>query len=154
MSMKSLSSRSRMLSWILQIVAAGIFVMAMIPKFTGPDETRALFEVLGAEPAGRYMVGLMELAAVLLLLIPRTVVFGAIVGFVTIVGAIGSHLTKLGVSIDPETLGQPALEAVAGPSMFVMAVVVFVATAGVLFIRRGQLPVIGPRLAGRANPSG
>ena len=135
-------------SWILQIGVAFILGQTLFFKFTGAPETVAMFEVLGAEPFGRYAAGLLELAAVVLLLIPRTIGVGALVSLAAITGAIGAHVTKLGISIDAEALGKPALEPLNGPSLFAMAVAVFVASAAVLFIRRRSLPVIGTHVFG------
>jgi len=126
-------------SWVLQVVVAIILAQTLFFKFTGAEETKALFEVLGAEPMGRYASGVMELIAVVLLLIPRTSVFGAVLSLGVITGAIGAHLTKLGVSIDPVGLGNPGLEPLEGPSLFVMAVVVFLSSIGIIVIRRSQL---------------
>lgn len=141
--MSSIKKPMLITSWVLQLIVVAIFVMAMIPKLTGAVETKALFEVLGAEPMGRYLVGVAELIAAVLVLVPRTSVIGAVVSLGVITGAIFSHFAKLGISIDPEALGQPGMEPIAGPSMFVMAVVVFLASLGVVVIRRSQLPVIG-----------
>ncbi len=128
-------------SWVLQIIAVVIFAMAAIPKLTGDESSRALFEVLGAEPAGRLGVGAMEVVAIVLLLIPRTVVFGSMLSVLLMIGAIGAHATKLGFSIDPVALGHPeALKAAEGPMMFAMALAVLFANIGVLVIRRDQLP--------------
>ena len=143
----SLSKPLTITSWILQLVAAFILGQTLFFKLTGAPETVALFEVLGAEPLGRYATAVAELAAVVLLLVPRTVVLGAILSLGVISGAIVSHLTKLGVSIDPETLGNEALEPLAGPSLFVMALVVFVSSLGVLAIRRASIPIIGAKLS-------
>ncbi|MCA9276423.1 MAG: DoxX family protein [Phycisphaerales bacterium] len=145
--MEPISKPLRVTSWVLQIVIAVILGQTLFFKFTGAPETKALFEVLGAEPIGRYATACAELLAVVLLLIPRTSVIGAVVSLGVISGAILSHLTKLGVSIDPQKLGNPNLEPLAGPSLFVMAVIVLVGSICVLFIRRTQLPLIGPRLA-------
>jgi len=124
-------------SWVLQVIIIAILAMAAFPS-------RALFEGLGAEPAGRYAVGIIEIIAIVLLLIPKTAVYGGIVAALAMLGAIGSHVTRLGVSIDAEALGQPeALASVEGPAMFGMAVVVLLASLGVVFIRRGQLPIGG-----------
>ena len=145
--MEPISKPLRVTSWVLQIVIAVILGQTLFFKFTGAPETKALFEVLGAEPIGRYATACAELLAVVLLLIPRTSVIGAVVSLGVISGAILSHLTKLGVSIDPQKLGNPNLEPLAGPSLFVMAVIVLVGSICVLFIRRTQLPLIGRRLA-------
>ncbi|MHA7814314.1 MAG: DoxX family protein [Phycisphaerales bacterium] len=143
--MTSIPKPMRITSWVLQIIAAVILGQTLFFKFTGAEETRALFEVLGAEPAGRYATAVMELVAVVLLLIPRTAAVGGVVSLGVISGAIMAHLTKLGISIDAAALGNPGLEALEGPSLFVMAVVVFVSSLGVVVIRRTQLPVIGSR---------
>lgn len=140
-------------SWVLQVIAAAIFAQTLFFKFSGAPETRALFDVLGAEPWGRYAAGVGELVAVVLLLIPRTAAVGGLVAGAVITGAIGAHLTKLGISIDPQALGRPELAPLAGPTLFVMALVVLGASAGVVVIRRRELPVVGRLLSG-PSPTG
>lgn len=145
----TLSKPLTITSWVLQIIAAAILGQSLFFKFTGAPETVALFEVLGAEPWGRYATAIAELAAVVLLLVPRTAIYGAILALGVISGAIVSHLTTLGISIDPETLGNEALEPLGGPSLFVMALVVFAASLGVLAIRRASIPLIGPKFSSK-----
>ena len=58
-----------------------------------------IFTTLGLEPAGRIGSGVAELVAVVLLLIARTAVLGALLALGVITGAIGSHLTKLGIVV-------------------------------------------------------
>lgn len=143
----TLSTPARTVSWILQIVAAAILGQTLFFKLTGAPETIALFDTLGLEPIGRYGSAIAELAAVVLLLIPRTITLGAILALGIISGAIMSHLTKLGISIDPQALGRPDLQPLAGPSLFVLAVVVFVSALAILVIRRASIPIVGPKLA-------
>ena len=145
--MSQIGKPARIVSWVLQIIAAVILGQTLFFKFAGAEETKALFEVLGAEPAGRYATAVMELVAVVLLLVPRTAVVGGIVSIGVISGAIMAHLTKLGVSINPQELGNPSLEALEGPSLFVMAVIVLLSSMTVVVIRRSQIPVIGKKLA-------
>jgi putative oxidoreductase len=135
-------------SWVLQVIVAAIFVMALIPKLTGDEGSKALFEVLGVEPMGRLAAGVFELIAVVLILVPKTAAVGGVLSLGIMSGAILSHLTKLGVSIDAAALGQPALEPINGPSMFIMAIAVFLASLGVAVIRRSQLPIIGSKDTG------
>lgn len=143
----TLSTPMRTVSWILQLAIAFILGQTLFFKLTGAPETIALFEVLGLEPAGRYGSALAELAAVVLLLIPRTITLGALLSLGVISGAIMSHLTKLGIAIDPAALNRPALEPLAGPSLFIMALVVFVSALAILVIRRASIPIVGPKLA-------
>lgn len=141
------------ITWILQIVVAAIFVMAMFPKLTGAEETKALFDVLGVEPMGRYAVGVAELIAVVLIINPKTSAAGAVFSLGVISGAILSHITKLGIMIDPVALGKPELAAIEGSSMFMMAVIVFLASSGVVILRRAQLPIIGAKFASASEPA-
>ena len=128
-------------SWILQAIAAAILAMAAFPKLAGDETSVAMFEALG-QPWMMGVVGVGEAIAVVLLLVPRTIAYGAILSGFLMLGAVGSHITRLGISI-PESV-HPDL---AGPSLFVMAVGVLVASLGVLFIRRGSLPVVGAALS-------
>ena len=72
-----------------------------------------------------------------MLVIPATVTVGAIIALVTISGAIFFHLTKLGIAL-------PAVND--HGELFALAVVVFVVSLAILFIRRAEIPVIGSRL--------
>jgi uncharacterized membrane protein YphA (DoxX/SURF4 family) len=52
------------------------------------------------EPWGRIGTGVAELIAGILILIPRTTVFGALLGMGVMSGAIFFHLTVLGISYE------------------------------------------------------
>ncbi len=138
-------------SWILQIVVAFILGQTLFFKLTGAPETVALFEILGAEPMGRYATAVAELVCVVLLLIPKTSVLGAIGSVGVISGAIMAHITKLGISIDPVALNKPEITPLEGPGLFAMAVVVFVGGLIIIAIRRAQIPIIGSKLAPKSS---
>ncbi|MBI1338325.1 MAG: DoxX family protein [Phycisphaera sp.] len=121
-------------SWVLQTIVALILFQTLFFKFTGAEESRYIFRTLGMEPWGRLGSGVAELVAVILLLYPKTVPIGAIVALGVISGAIVSHLTKLGIVVQDD-----------GGLLFILACVVFVGSAAILVIRRGQLPIIGKR---------
>jgi uncharacterized membrane protein YphA (DoxX/SURF4 family) len=131
-----LSKTQTVISWILQLVAAAILFQTLFFKFTGAEESVYIFTTLGMEPWGRIGSGVAELIACVLLLTPRTVPVGAILALGVISGALVSHLTKLGIVVKDD-----------GGLLFGLAVVVFVASAIVLLIRRGQIPVIGRMFA-------
>jgi uncharacterized membrane protein YphA (DoxX/SURF4 family) len=57
-----------------------------------------IFENLGMEPGGRYLIAILELAAALLLLIPFSAPWGAILAWGVMSGALIAHLTKLGLA--------------------------------------------------------
>jgi len=124
-------------SWILQLVAAVILFQTLFFKFTGAKESIYIFSTVGMEPWGRIGSGVVELIASILLVIPATVTVGAIIALVTISGAIFFHLTKLGIAL-------PAVND--RGELFTLAVVVFLVSLAILFIRRTEIPIIGNQL--------
>ena len=124
-------------SWVLQLVAAVILFQTLFFKFTGAKESIYIFSTVGMEPWGRIGSGVVELIASILLVIPATVTVGAIIALVTISGAIFFHLTKLGIAL-------PAVND--RGELFTLAVVVFLVSLAILFIRRTEIPIIGSQL--------
>jgi len=133
----SLSKGLSITSWILQLVAAVILFQMLFFKFTGAKESIYIFSTVGMEPWGRIGSGVVELIASILLVIPATVTVGAIIALVTISGAIFFHLTKLGIAL-------PAVND--RGELFTLAVVVFLVSLAILFIRRAEIPIIGNQL--------
>ena len=135
-----LSRKSNLTSWVLQLIAAAILGQTLVFKFTGAPESRWIFEQLGVEPWGRWASGVAELVAVVLLLTPRAAHLGALLGLGVMAGAIGAHLTRLGIEVQGD-----------GGTLFALAIVTSVACATVAWIRRARVPILGPALAGRAR---
>ena len=129
-------------SWILQLIAAVILFQTLFFKFTGAAESVYIFTKVGAEPWGRIGSGVMELVAVVLLLIPATAWLGALISLAAISGAIVSHLTILGIVVQDD-----------GGLLFALALIVFAASLGILFLRRHELPLVGAHLAGVGHPA-
>lgn len=127
-------------SWAAQLVAAAILGQTLFFKFTAAPESVHIFETLGAEPWGRIGSGIVELIAVALLLRSRTAALGALLAMGVMAGAIGSHLTQLGLEIVVNGESDGGL-------LFGLAVVTFAAGALVAWLRRAQLPLVGARLA-------
>jgi len=133
----SLSKGLSITSWTLQLIAAVILFQTLFFKFSGAKESIYIFSTVGMEPWGRIGSGVVELIASIMLVIPATVTVGAIIALVTISGAIFFHLTKLGIAL-------PAVND--RGELFALAVVVFVVSLAILFIRRTEIPLIGNRL--------
>lgn len=97
----------RTILWVLSTYIAFVFVQSLFFKFTGSEESIFIFSTLRAwsgiglfEPAGRWIIGICELIASVLLLLPRTRIFGAAMAIGIMTGAISFHLfTPLGVEI-------------------------------------------------------
>jgi methionine-S-sulfoxide reductase len=133
----ALSRPQQITTWTAQLLAAVILAQTLFFKFTGAPESVWIFSTLGVEPWGRWLAGTTELIAVVLLLIPRTAVYGAIVALGVMVGAIGAHLTRLGIEVQ----GDNGL-------LFGLALVVTAASLVVLVVRRHQLAAALARLRG------
>ena len=88
--------------WILRLVAAIILLQTLFFKFSAAEESVYIFSTLGMEPWGRIGTGVVELIASILLLIPSTTAFGALLGAGVMSGAIISHLTKLGIVVQDD----------------------------------------------------
>lgn len=116
-------------SWILQVLLAALFLMAAVPKLTGDPMAAAMIDKLGVGSWAGPVIGLSELAAAALLLIPATVAYGAVLGFSILLGAIFSHLTVLGISLGADD----------GGSMFMMAVTGLAISAVIVYLRRSTL---------------
>jgi uncharacterized membrane protein YphA (DoxX/SURF4 family) len=129
---ETLSTPLLVLSWTCRIAAAVILLQTLYFKFTGAEESVYIFTKVGLEPWGRYASGVAELFAAVLLLFPRTTWMGALIAVGVMVGAIGSHLTRLGIVVKDD-----------GGLLFALAVVVFVASTVTLLIHRRQIPVLG-----------
>ena len=121
------------LSWILRLGVAGLFVMLAIQKFHYVPMTEVIFGDIGGRPAALGSAA-MELIAAVLLVVPRTVAFGAMIAVGSMIGAIGVHLAVIGIELtDPDT-GE-----LDGGSLFGMALGVLVASSVVLWVHRSQL---------------
>lgn len=131
----ALSRNLTILSWGCQLVAAAILGQTLFFKFTAAEESVYIFTTLGMEPWGRIGTGVLELVAALMLLYPRTAALGALLAAGLMVGAIGGHLSKLGI----EVMGDGGL-------LFGLAVTVLLASCTVLILRRRDIPLVGDRL--------
>ena len=118
-------------SWVLRCIAAAILVQTLYFKFSGARESVYIFSTLGLEPWGRIGSGVAELIASVLLLMPRTAIYGALLSLGVITGAIVSHLTKLGITL-------PAVDD--HGELFALAVVVLLCSATVAVMHRRELP--------------
>ena len=124
------------LPFILRLIPAVIMLQTLYFKFSGAPESVYIFETLGLEPVGRIGSGVAELIASVLLLIPKTAWAGATLSLGVISGAIVSHLTTLGIEVQGD-----------GGYLFILALIVFIFSAVVLWMNRKSIPILGSRLA-------
>lgn len=117
---------------LLRLIAAAILLQTLFFKFTAAEESVYIFSTLGAEPWGRIGSGVAELVAAVLLLVPGTAPIGGLFAMGVMSGAILSHLTILGIAVRGD-----------GGLLFALAVIVWLASAGVVWIYRHLLPFVG-----------
>ncbi len=129
--------------WVLRLVAAVILLQTLFFKFTGAPESVYIFTKVGSgiglnflEPWGRIGSGVMELVAAVLLLWPTFSWAGSVLAIGAVSGAIFFHLTVLGI----EVRGDHGL-------LFVLAWIVFLASAINLFLVRANIPYLGEKFA-------
>jgi putative oxidoreductase len=84
--------------WILQIGAAGMFLMVGFLKLSGDPQLVGLFDAIGLGQWFRYLTGSLEVLGALLLLIPRLSGLGALMLFGVMVGAVVTHVFIVGGS--------------------------------------------------------
>jgi len=83
-----------------RLIGAIIMLQTLYFKFTAHPEAVHIFSTIGMEPYGRIGVGVGELIASILVLVPSTVWLGALMGIGLMSGAIFFHLTTpLGIQV-------------------------------------------------------
>ena len=138
------------LPWGLAVFIAFVFVQSLFFKFINSFETQHIFGSIGDWMAGisflefaaagfaafgGYAIGTVELIASVLLLIRKTQIFGAALACCVISGAIFFHLfTPLGVSVVINEAGERD-----GGQLFAMAVVVWLFSLAIVWLRREDL---------------
>jgi len=106
--------------WGLQLYAAALFINASFMKFYANPKAVAVFTRIDMEPQGRILIGVLELIVALMLILPHTSIFGALIGMGIMLAAIIGHFTSIGMT---------GLH---------MAIPLFICFAVIIFIRRHE----------------
>ena len=117
--------------WILRLLAAIILLQTLYFKFSAAPESIYIFSKLGMEPWGRVSIGILELFASILILVPATTFFGSLLAIALMSGAIFFHLTALGISVQND-----------GGQLFIYALLVLVSSMALAIIYRGDLLMV------------
>ena len=126
------------LYWSARLIAVIILVQTLFFKFSGAEESIYIFTTVGMEPWGRIGIGILELIAAAMLLFNKTAWCGAVLALGLMLGAIGMHLTKLGISVQGD-----------GGYLFFLAVLVAVCSAFVLLRNKAKVESVIRFLAAR-----
>lgn len=116
---------------ILRVAVAVILLQTLRFKFSAHPDSVYIFSQVGIEPIGRIGIGILELIAAILLLIPRTVWLGAGLSAGVLFGAIFLHLTKIGIEVNGDN-----------GTLFYMALGTFLISLVILWIERKKIPFL------------
>ena len=122
--------KTQIISWILRLVIVVILGQTLFYKFTDHPETVELFAKLDMGAFGYRLIGFLELIACILLLIPSSVAWGALLAWGLMSGALMAHITKIGFEGEMGVL--------AG-----MAAIAWIFSILIMYIHRAKLPVMG-----------
>lgn len=78
--------------WAVQVVTAGWFLLAAAGKFAGAEQIVATFDALGVGDWFRYLIGVLEIAGAIALLVPR---LAGLAGLAFVALMVGATLTQL-----------------------------------------------------------
>jgi len=116
----------------LRLAIAIILIQTLRYKFTAHPDSVNIFTKVGMEPFGRIGIGVLELIASILILIPRTAWLGSLLVLGIIGGAVLMHLTILGIDINGDS-----------GSLFYTAIATLVLGAISLWYARKDIPYLG-----------
>lgn len=119
------------LIFALRFIIAIILIQTLRFKFLGHPDSVFIFSEVGMEPYGRIGIGILELIAGILILIPKTVWIGAGLTLGVISGAVFMHLTLLGIEVNGD-----------GGLLFYTAIITWLLSAIVLWFYRKGIPII------------
>ena len=118
---------SKISSWIARVIIIVILGQTLFFKFTDAPETVEIFRQLGLGAAGYKAIGVVELFACILLLLPHAIIYGALLSFGLMSGALFAHLTQLGFAGEMASLG-------------LLAIVAWILSLLVLILHRQKIP--------------
>jgi len=118
-----------MISWLAQVLVVFILGQTLYFKFTDAPDVVTLFAKLNMGPVGYKLIGFLELVACILLLSPKVVVWGAILSWGVMSGAVIGHITKIGFAGEMGAMGG-------------MAIAAWLLSSFIIFLRRNQVSFI------------
>lgn len=137
-----MSTTQKILYWVARLTTAVILLQTLFYKFTAAEESVYIFTTIGMEPWGRIGVGVVELIGSVLLVITATAWMGALISLGMAVGAIGMHLTILGIEVMND-----------GGQLFSYALLVALCSTYVLYLDRGKWKPLLRMITGKGKNS-
>lgn len=111
--------------------AALILLQTLFFKFSAATESVYIFKQLGMEPYGRIGVGIAELIAGILLIVPVIRIYGAFISIGIMMGAVVAHVTQLGIIVLND-----------GGSLFLLCCTVILCCSFNLYVDREKIKLL------------
>lgn len=96
---RSAGRRSNVALWVLQALLAALYVMSALPKLAGDPQTVAGFAAIGFGASAVLVIGVLEIAGAVALLIPRLCGVAALAFVALMVGAVVATVIGVGVGM-------------------------------------------------------
>ena len=112
---------------LLKLIIAVIFLQSLYCKFSAHPQAIYIFTMLDLEPYGRIGIGIAELVLSVLIFIPRYSLLAIFGSLGMMIGAVYSHLTKIGIVVRWNEQGD-------GGILFSMAIIVCIISSILIFI--------------------
>ncbi|MBK8351173.1 MAG: DoxX family protein [Chitinophagales bacterium] len=122
---------TKLLEIAARIIAIAVFGYSAYMKLSGNPVVIDMFQQVGLEPFGRYGIAIIEIIAIVLLAIPKTVWRGGILGCFMMFGALCFHLTLAKIDVGD------------GGKMFGSAVLVFLCCFAIIVFHEQDLEHLG-----------
>lgn len=120
---------------VLRFIVAIILIQTLRFKFTAHPDSVYIFKTVGIEPYGRIAIGILELIAGVLLLVPKTVWVGSLLTLGILGGAIIMHLTKIGIVVNNDN-----------GVLFITALITFILSAILFYHHRKDVPIFDKKI--------
>ena len=113
------------------------FVAGLLVLYTGgykliPGGDNFIFVELGMEPFGRYLIGILEVLAALMLFSRSLCAYGAFLGTGLMLGALIAHTTILGIQVNGD-----------GGALFGMLIFVLISCLTIVWSKRKSISFLG-----------
>ena len=119
------------ISLAIRIIISVVLIQTLRYKFTAHPDSIYIFSKVGLEPVGRIGIGVLELIAAVLILIPKSIWTGAVITVGIISGAVFMHLTILGIEINQDH-----------GKLFYTALVILILSLIICWNQRKNIPIV------------
>lgn len=120
----------------LKLFPVLLFFSSGFSHLVGEEASVYIFDQLGVEPFGRYVIGILEVSAGFLMILPGRSLEAGLVGSLLSAGMLLVHMTVLGKDLQGD-----------GGYRFGLASILLVACLGLIIVHRSEIKGLPKKLA-------